>query len=115
MLRIAEKEGYTVIDPGGMGLMQQIGMFKGARRVVGVTGAAMTNTVFMPPGGRVGLFVPASMPDNFFWFISQIRKHRYAEYRCPEVAPDVARRDYGQSWNADIQLSPEAFRRFIGS
>lgn len=97
-----------------MGLMQQIGMFKGARRVVGVTGAAMTNTVFMAPGGRVDLFVPASMPDNFFWFISQIRKHDYAEYRCREVAPDTAQQIYGQSWNADIQLSTEAFRRFIG-
>lgn len=113
MIRIAETAGYTVIDPGGMGLMQQIGMFKGARRVVGVTGAAMTNTVFMPGGGRVRLFVPASMPDNFFWFISQIRQHDYGEYRCAEVAPDAARQAHGQSWNADIRISREAFRRFI--
>ncbi len=114
MLRIAEQEGYMVIDPGGMGLMQQIGMFKGARRVVGVTGAAMTNTVFMAPHGRVDLFVPASMPDNFFWFISQHRQHHYSEHRCPEAEPDAARREHGQSWNADIEFAPEAFRRFIG-
>ena len=113
MIRIAEKEGYMVIDPGQMGLMQQIGMFRGARRVVGVTGAAMTNTVFMPPGGRVGLFVPASMPDNFFWFISQIRRHHYAEYRCREVGADGVAPAHGKSWNADIQLSRETFRRFV--
>ena len=82
MIRIAEREGYAVVDPGEMGLLQQISIFKGARRVVGIIGAAMTNTAFMAPGGQVGVFVPATMPDNFFWFISQIRQHEYREFRA---------------------------------
>ena len=73
----------------------------------------MTNTAFMAPGGRVGLFVPASMPDNFFWFISQIRGHRYAEYRCAEIRAEEARQAHGQSWNADLRLTRAEFRKFI--
>ncbi len=113
MIRIAEQEGYSVIDPGEMGLLQQIGVFKGARRIAGVTGAAMTNSVFMASGGDVRLFVPATMPDNFFWFISQIRRHRYAECRCAEIPANPAGVAHGQSWNADIRLTRDAFRRFL--
>lgn len=113
MIAIARKAGYEVIDPATLALAQQISLFKGARRVVGVTGAAMTSTAFMATGGQVDLFVPASMPDNFFWFISQIRHHRYTEYRCLELDKLPEQQDHGASWNADLALSQEAFRQFI--
>jgi hypothetical protein len=113
MIRIAEQEGYDVLEPARLALAQQISAFKGARRVVGVTGAAMTSIAFMAAGGQVDLFVPATMPDNFFWFISQIRGHRYTEYRCPEVRAEEARQAHGQSWNADLRISRAEFRKFI--
>jgi len=113
IIRVAEQEGYDVLEPASLALAQQIGAFKGARRVVGVTGAAMTSTAFMATGGQVDLFVPATMPDNFFWFISQIRGHRYAEYRCPEIRAEEARQAHGQSWNADLRLTRAEFRKLI--
>jgi hypothetical protein len=41
--------------------------------VVAVCGAALTNMVFMPPGGVVVMLLPSTMPGLFFWDIAHHR------------------------------------------
>ena len=110
---IAQRAGYSLADPGAMSLVQQIMVFKGARRIAGVSGAGMTNAVFSPQGAAVRLLVPASMPDTFFWFISQLRGHSYAEQRCPEIGQPPVDNVIHPNWNCDIAVPEEAFRRFL--
>lgn len=112
---IAQRAGYSLVDPGAMSLPQQIMVFKGARHVAGVTGAGISNIAFCRPGASVRLFVPRSMPDTFFWFISQVRQHAYAEMRCPEVGLPPMDAVLHPSWNGDISVTPAAFRRFIAA
>jgi len=110
---IAQRAGYSLVDPGAMSLPQQIMVFKGARRVAGITGAGISNVAFSRPGASVRLFVPRSMPDTFFWFICQLRRHAYAEMRCPEIGLPPMDAVLHPSWNSDISVTPAAFRRFI--
>ena len=94
------REGYVAIDPGEMTLREQIAAFAGAQRVVGVYGAGMANIAFCPPGSRVGVIAPATMPDASLWFIAQHRRQEYFEIRCPELPGDAE-----PSWNRSIAIA----------
>ncbi|WP_114859399.1 glycosyltransferase family 61 protein [Azospirillum brasilense] len=98
----AETCGYRVVEPGLLGLPEQIALFKGASRIVGVMGAAMTNIVFAPPGARVVNLTPAGMPDTFFWFIATLRGLDYTEIRCAQSGPVRG----VMPWDTDLILSP---------
>ena len=51
--RMLEGYGFETIDPGTLSFAEQIEAFREARIVVGPHGAAMTNSVFMSPGGMM--------------------------------------------------------------
>ncbi|CAO3383422.1 glycosyltransferase family 61 protein [Azospirillum argentinense] len=97
----AEACGYTVVEPGLLDLPEQIALFKGASRIVGVMGAAMTNIVFAPPGAQVVNLTPAGMPDTFFWFIATLRGLDYTEVRCAQSGPIRG----VMPWDTDLILS----------
>lgn len=99
----AQAHGYTLVDPGVLTLREQIALFKRARRIVGVMGAAMTNTVFAPTGARVVTLTPAGMPDTFFWFIATLRGLDYTEIRCAQSGPIQGI----MPWDTDLILSPD--------
>ncbi|KAA0677123.1 glycosyltransferase family 61 protein [Azospirillum brasilense] len=99
----AQARGYALVDPGALPLPQQVSLFKGATRIVGVMGAAMTNIAFAPPGAQVVTLTPAGMPDTFFWFIAMLRGLDYTEVRCPQSGPIRG----NMPWDTDLVLSPE--------
>jgi len=99
----AQAEGYTLVDPGALTLREQIALFKGATRIVGVMGAAMTNIAFAPPGARVVTLTPAGMPDTFFWFIATLRGLDYTEIRCAQSGSIQGI----MPWDTDLFLSPD--------
>lgn len=99
----ARSHGYTLVDPGAIPLPEQIALFKGAARIVGVMGAAMTNIVFAPPGARVVNLTPAGMPDTFFWFIATLRGLDYTEVRCEQSGPVQGT----MPWDTDMVLPPD--------
>jgi len=113
LTELAMRAGYSLVDPGAMSLPQQIMIFKGARQIAGISGAGLTNAAFSPPGGKLRVFMPRSMPDTFFWFICQIRKHSYAEQRCHEIGDPPLDGGMRWTWNCDIEIAPDKFRRFI--
>ena len=99
----AEAHGYTLVDPGALPLPEQVALFKGATRIVGVMGAAMTNIAFAPPGACVVNLTPAGMPDTFFWFIATLRGLDYTEIRCAPSGPVRGT----MPWDTDLILSPD--------
>lgn len=48
----ALKRGFVPVDPGALSFAEQVALFSRARTVVAVSGAALTNMVFMPSGSR---------------------------------------------------------------
>ena len=99
----AQARGYTMVEPGLLPLPEQVALFKGATRIVGTMGAAMTNIVFAPPGASVVTLTPAGMPDTFFWFIATLRGLDYTEVRCAQDGPVRGI----MPWDTDLILDPK--------
>ena len=75
--------GWHILRPAGLSLADQIAACKGARHMAGVNGAGLTNMGFMASGGRLTDFMPAGMPDVFYWHLATHRGLDYREVRCP--------------------------------
>lgn len=74
---LAER-GFSTVDPGALGVRDQIALFAGARTVVSAHGAALANLAFVPPGCAVVELFPAGgvLPD--YWrLVSAIPGVRY--------------------------------------
>ena len=71
--------GFEVIDPETMNLREQMVLFSQAGLVVGIMGAAMTNTIFCPPGAElIYLAAGEDWIEPFYWDLAAIGHHRYA-------------------------------------
>ena len=93
--------GWHIAHPGRIALLDQIALFKGARRIAGVAGAGLANLAFALPGASVTCFMPAAMPDTFFWLLSGLRGVHYHEVRCL-----TAQKAHGISpWDAHLVMS----------
>ena len=79
-----EAAGWRVVHPGQISFREQVILAKGARHMTGVNGAGLSNLVFMPPGGTLTSFVPAVMPDVFYWQLSFHRGLAYREIRSTQ-------------------------------
>lgn len=70
---------FETIDPETMNLREQMVLFSQAGLVVGIMGAAMTNTVFCPPGAElIHLAAGEDWIEPFYWDLAAIGGHRYA-------------------------------------
>ncbi|XGA79223.1 glycosyltransferase family 61 protein [Halomonas sp. CH40] len=74
-------KGFEVVDPGELVFSEQIKLFSASNVVVGIAGAAMTNTVFMEEKAKILHLVPSSMPNLFFYQLASICKNNYYEFR----------------------------------
>ena len=72
------KYGFVSLDTGEMPFMLQAGLFRNAAMVIGCMGAAMTNTMFSPPGAAIGYLAPSGWVEPFYWDLAAARGHRYA-------------------------------------
>jgi len=74
---IAEKAGFSVVQPEKLPFEEQIRLFAGAEAVVGVHGAGFTNMIFAP--GNCGLLElhPASFLPSFFQNVTRLRGQRH--------------------------------------
>jgi capsular polysaccharide biosynthesis protein len=102
--------GFRSIEPGRMTLAEQIEAFAGARVVVGVSGADLTNIVFMPEGGDVVCLLPARGREFFFWDICCIRKHRYWSIFGP---PLTARGGGHDDFTVDPELTADVMAQAV--
>lgn len=68
---LARRSGYHVVEPATLSFPEQVGLFHGADHVLGPMGAALTNTVFMRPGGRVSMFTNRRV-DPFYYDIARL-------------------------------------------
>ncbi len=107
---IARAAGYRIFDPGTAALHEQIAVFAGARHIVGILGAALTNTVFAPPTAAVTVLAPANMPDTFFWFIAGLRGQSYEEVRCELEGPIRGVADWDRDMIFPEDLAATIFR-----
>ena len=69
--------GFESLDPETLTFERQVEAFSRAEMVVGVMGAAMTNTLFCPAGCRVGHLAPEGWIEPFYWDLANVLGHVY--------------------------------------
>jgi len=62
---LAADRGYTVVHPERLGIAEQIGLFRGARRIVGEYGSGLHNTIFSPAGSITCCLRGAALHPGF--------------------------------------------------
>jgi capsular polysaccharide biosynthesis protein len=99
---IAGEFGFSAIHPEHLSFPRQIGLFAGAKIILGQTGSAMHNTLFAPPGTLIGQ-IRFAAPDQSY--IAALNGHRIAY-----LTEGVAEAEPGL-WHAEL----DRFRRFVAA
>jgi capsular polysaccharide biosynthesis protein len=79
LIGVAERFGFTVLQPERMSFFEQVQQFANAEIVVGVKGAALTNIMFCDPSAAAIVLSPADFIDPFYWDIAGQRQLSYCE------------------------------------
>ena len=110
IMAILQGRGFEIVDPETMSPAEQVVRFAYADFVVGIMGAAMTNTIFCKPGTRVVHISPdQGWPDPFFWDLAAVCGHSYASVYGQWVASDEPMRV--RNFTLDPTLLEEAMGR----
>lgn len=75
-----EQHGFRVVDPESLSVAHQASLFAAADIVVGVMGAAMTNTIFCRSGSRIIHLAPEGWLEPFYWDLAAVCGHDYSAY-----------------------------------
>lgn len=103
---LQDRYGYEWVSTVGLTLRQQAELFAQARSVAGISGAAMTNTIFAA-GAPLCYISPASMPNLFFVNLADVFGSHYAEYK--------ERRAKGTMFASSFDVSLDDFAAFFDS
>ncbi len=86
--RFLEKLGFTLIIPSQLSMVETANVFRRARQIVAIHGAALSNLAFCRPGtGLLELF-PCNFDNNSFWTLSCERGVDYSFWRSTETRGD---------------------------
>jgi capsular polysaccharide biosynthesis protein len=66
LIAALEERGFVAVYPRGMSIAQQVHLFSGAECIVGPSGSAMINTVYMDSGSHVVEISPIAVESNFW-------------------------------------------------
>lgn len=110
---VLEPLGFEPIAPGHVTFAEQAEVFAEASMVVGICGAALSNMVFMPPGGTVVMLTPSEMAGYLFWDLACHCGHELEILWGPtvELHSDDARRHKHEDFRVDVALLAEAVER----
>ncbi len=101
--------GYHVVYPEDLTLYEQVSLLKGADKVIGIAGAAMTNIAFCRVGAQVVICYPSDMPDTFFWFIGEHRNLSLTDVRCEQTGNSRTH----LSWDRQLQLNLNQIKHLL--
>ncbi|MFA0557971.1 MULTISPECIES: DUF563 domain-containing protein [unclassified Vibrio] len=66
--RLLYKKGFDFVDPGSLDFVDQYSLFSQAEVIVGASGAAFTNLLFMKPGSTAISLYPSAQSTNYYVF-----------------------------------------------
>ncbi len=80
--------GFEPVEAEGMSFEEQARLFSQASVVVGLMGAAMTNTLFAAPGSAVLYLAPQGWAEPFYWDLAAVCDHRYGCVYGPPISSE---------------------------
>jgi hypothetical protein len=81
---VLDRFGFEACDPSALSFEDQCRLFAQADVVAGAHGAGLTNIVWSPPGATVMEFMPETIQDPGYRFISDMVGHAHHVLLCPE-------------------------------
>ena len=81
------RRGIEVIDPGSLSLQEQINLFSSVQTVISVHGAALTNLLWMKPGGRI--IEIATGPQPHYRALAENLGHNWLSLTARKIDTDV--------------------------
>ena len=104
------RRGFAVVRPERLAIDEQIALFRGARAVVGCTGAGFANCIFCRPGARLVEVQPTQLQGIWVRNLAALRRLSWNPYFCaaaPAAAATViggaARPEFGITIDLDIE------------
>jgi hypothetical protein len=86
---IAERYGYVAVDTAKLSLREQIALFRGARLVVGIHGAGLTNIMFRRGNNlRLLEISPADLGSTHYRSLCTQLGHEYSRLSGGQLGPD---------------------------
>ncbi len=104
--------GYELIYPEELGAREQVALFSQATHIAGSGGAALTNMLFMPPGGQVllmnNLYMPPQVRNMYFEPLSRACGHSFSVLSGEPAAFPTDR-----AIDADVHIDVSALRALL--
>lgn len=75
--------GFQVVEPQRLAVREQVELFRSAEAVVAPTGAALANTLFLPPGAALFEIQPSNFMGVWVRGLAQYVGARWHGYFCP--------------------------------
>ena len=104
--------GYELVHPETLSVREQIALFAQASHIAGSGGAALTNMLFMPPGGHVLMlnnrYIPEHARSLYFGPLTQACGHSFRILSGEPVAFATER-----ALDADLRLDPAAVQAWL--
>ena len=105
--------GFVVVNPEALLFAEQAAAFANAGVVVGSMGAAMTNTVFAPPGAKLLYLAPQGWVEPFYWDLAAVRGHDYSVLFGPVA--DTAQPAHLSRFSIDLAHLDRALAQLDGA
>lgn len=106
---VAVAHGFSVVDPGVVPWREQVRLFANARRIVGLCGSGLHNTLFAGPDVHVCTLQQNQNNNYMQSSIAALRNHDVSYL----VGETLAAFD-GATWHAGFVIDPVLFDDFLG-
>jgi capsular polysaccharide biosynthesis protein len=107
LVMIARKNGYHVLNPEKLTLLEQIKIFSNARNIVGQSGAWLSNLIFVKNDSKVTVLLPkieADSPPSMWRMLAKLWDFEVTDIYCP-----ITNINNYQPIHSDFKLDPELF------
>ena len=93
-----EKAGFEFVELDEIPFAEQVEMFSECSELISIHGAALTNMIFMPPGGRIVELYPGGFTESDFFNpcykrLATVLSHEHtyvlSERKCTEAPFDL--------------------------
>jgi capsular polysaccharide biosynthesis protein len=106
LIRFLEGEGVRIVVPGALSVAEQIGLFSGAKIVIGPHGGGLTNVVFCPDDAIVYELHPSHYLNVCFNRLAQARGLDYWMDLFPSDGEGAA---HDRGWTVDLEYTKRRF------
>ena len=111
--QVLASNNFDIVQPEQMTFREQIQLFKGARTIVGISGAALTNCLFCQPGSRLLCFMPENALEVLFWQLCNLGNLIYREWRVSETGSQVGMLPWDKNLIVDPTVLDGVVKNFL--